>query len=230
EEAIEKYKKATELNPEYADAYINWGISLAGLGKREEAIEKYKKATELNPEYALAYSNWGISLAGLGRHEEAIEKYQKAIELNPEYVEAYSNWGLSLYSLGKHEEAIEKYKKASKLAPDNPSIWGQIGWYYYANMKNYPKSIEVSQKALEIDEKAAWIRCNLAIALLHNNQYEEAKKEYKNTIQLIRAVEYSDMEYGKNRKRLLQEYGLEDLYDAKKVASGKLLDHINEII
>ena len=47
EEAIEKYKKATDLQPNYAKAYNNWGKALEKLGRNEEAQEKFKKAEEL---------------------------------------------------------------------------------------------------------------------------------------------------------------------------------------
>ena len=40
EEAIEKYKMATEVNSNYAYAFNNWGATLDHLGRYEEAIEK----------------------------------------------------------------------------------------------------------------------------------------------------------------------------------------------
>jgi tetratricopeptide (TPR) repeat protein len=38
-EAIEAYKKAIEINPDYGTAYYNMGIAYTGLDKFEEAIE-----------------------------------------------------------------------------------------------------------------------------------------------------------------------------------------------
>ena len=79
EEARLYYKKATELNPNYADAYNNWGIALSSLGRIKgdeelfkQSIEKYKKATELNPAYADAYNNWGTALLFLGTMKKDI--------------------------------------------------------------------------------------------------------------------------------------------------------------
>ena len=46
--AIEKYKKATELNPQDAVTYRNWGEVLANMGDCDGSIGKYKKATELD--------------------------------------------------------------------------------------------------------------------------------------------------------------------------------------
>ncbi len=228
EEAIEKYQKASEIDPQDAAAYFNWGWSLADLGRHEEAIEKYQKASEIDPQYVYAYNNWGSSLADLDRHEEAIEKYQKAIEIDPKYTGAYENWGDLLAKSGRPEEAIEKYQKALEIAPDDASTWGNIGWGYFVHLKDYPRSIEASQKALELDPRAVLIRANLAIALLHNGRYEQAKEEYRKTVQLIVSDEYSDREKDKHTR--FQESLLVDLYDARKAASGKLLEQIEEII
>ncbi|NQX83526.1 MAG: tetratricopeptide repeat protein, partial [Mycoplasmataceae bacterium] len=85
EEAIEKFKKVTEINPKYSNAYFNWGFSLDKLENFDEAIEKFKKVTEINPKYSNAYSNWGIALIDLGntlndsgKSNEAIEKFNEA--------------------------------------------------------------------------------------------------------------------------------------------------------
>jgi len=93
EEAIEKYRKAAEINPKDGTIYSNWGSVLGNIDKNEEAIDKYRKATEINPGYATAYYNWGNALNNLGRYEEAKEKYRKARDLfkeqgHPHYIAA----------------------------------------------------------------------------------------------------------------------------------------------
>ena len=117
EESIEKYKKATELKPDYAEAYNNWGVALGKLGRYEEAIEKSKKAIELKPDSARAYINWGWSLGKLGKHEEEMEKYEKARELKPDNATAWFNIA-SVYALqNKKEEALENLRRAIALDP-----------------------------------------------------------------------------------------------------------------
>ena len=44
DEAIEAYKKAISLKPDYAEAYNNMGSGLKDQGKFDEAIDAYKKA------------------------------------------------------------------------------------------------------------------------------------------------------------------------------------------
>ena len=94
--SILTYKKALDIEPNYADASYNMGMALQRQGKLEEAIQAYKKAIEITPDYADAYNNMGVVLQNQGRREEAIEAYIRALSINPDYAEAYNNIGNSL--------------------------------------------------------------------------------------------------------------------------------------
>ena len=118
EEAIEAYKKALAIKPDYADAYNNMGNALQDQGKLDEAIEVYKKALAIKPDYADAYNNMGNALQDQGKLDEAIEVYKKALAIKPDYAEAYNNMGNALQDQGKLVEAIEVYKKALAFKPD----------------------------------------------------------------------------------------------------------------
>ena len=81
--AIEMYKKAIELDSNFASAYYNWGLALYYQKDYQGAIEKYSKAAELDPNYASAYYNWGNALSDQKDYKGAIEKFQKVAELDP---------------------------------------------------------------------------------------------------------------------------------------------------
>lgn len=50
-EAIECYKKALSIDPNYKSAYNSMGFALNGLNKNKEAIECYRKALSIDPNY-----------------------------------------------------------------------------------------------------------------------------------------------------------------------------------
>ena len=52
--AIDSYKQALKIKPDYADTYYNMGITLKDKGDLEAAIESYKQALKINPDYAEA--------------------------------------------------------------------------------------------------------------------------------------------------------------------------------
>ena len=57
--AIECYKEAIKITPDYADTYYNIGKALQELGDIDAALEIYEKAINKNPNYADAYNNIG---------------------------------------------------------------------------------------------------------------------------------------------------------------------------
>ena len=51
EDAIEAFKKALSINPNYAEGHYNMGTTLKKQGELEEAVEAYNKAIAINPDY-----------------------------------------------------------------------------------------------------------------------------------------------------------------------------------
>ena len=91
EDAINSYKKAIKINPDYAEAYYNMGIAQKDKGDLEEAIESYKQALKIKPDHAEAYNNIGITLEDNGDLEGAIDSYKQAIKINSDFAEAKVN-------------------------------------------------------------------------------------------------------------------------------------------
>lgn len=148
-QAIEKYRKAIEVKPNFHESYSNWGNALCDLavtksGQEAEnlfiqAFEKFKKAIEINPDNHVAYFSWGTqlgNLAGLKSGNEAeslfyqaFEKYKKAAELMPNDHRIFYNWGNELINLAElkqspgaeklYLQAFEKYSKAIEIKPDS---------------------------------------------------------------------------------------------------------------
>ncbi len=139
---------------------------------------------------------------------------------------AYFNQGNAYFEKGEYDRAISDYNKALEINPKYLPTWHCLGWVYYVK-KDYAKSAKTSQKGLDVDTNSVPTRCNKAIALLHNGNYEEAIKEYKAAINLITDGKYTDG--GNDKKRVFQDC-LHDLYEARDVAKGKLLKEINKVI
>jgi Flp pilus assembly protein TadD len=162
DEAIIYYHKATEINPNLAEAYSNWGTALSDLAKKkggdealfQQSFEKFRQATALNQQYAAAYNNWGIALSNQAKikggdealFKQSFEKFRQATALNPNYAVAYNNWGLALSDLAEIKggdealflQSFEKYKQATKLDPKDAAAyynWGTV-LLTSAQMKN----------------------------------------------------------------------------------------------
>ena len=94
--AIDGYKQAIKIKPDYAEAYSNMGNALTDKGELDAAIDSYKQAIKIKPDYADAYSNMGVALQDKGELDAAIDSYIQAIKIKPDYAEACSNMGAAL--------------------------------------------------------------------------------------------------------------------------------------
>jgi tetratricopeptide (TPR) repeat protein len=83
EDAVEEYRKAIGLDPNYDIAHNNLGvIYLDNLGYVQEAIDCLTKAVQCNSRYALAHYNLGRAMAIKGDKVEAARLLQVALDLN----------------------------------------------------------------------------------------------------------------------------------------------------
>ena len=127
EEAIGHYRRALQLNPDFAEAHINLGIALGVRGQAEEAIQHFRQALRLRPDYAEVHSNFGNVLVNTGRLDEAIAHYRRALQLRPGYAEAHNNLGTALGMQGQVEEAIRHFQQALQLRPDYAEAHNNLG-------------------------------------------------------------------------------------------------------
>jgi tetratricopeptide (TPR) repeat protein len=117
EEGIACFRRAIAVDPKYAQAHYNLGVSLKAKGKVEEAIACFRRAIAVDPKYALAHHNLGIALTDKGKVEEAIACYRKAIELDPNLANAHGALGQVLMQQGQFGEACKALRGCMKLLP-----------------------------------------------------------------------------------------------------------------
>jgi Flp pilus assembly protein TadD len=183
DEAIEHYRKALEIKPDYVDAHNNLGIALASGGRIGEAIEHYQKALEISPDYALAQNNLGIALANRGQIDEAIEHFRKALEIDPDYADAQADLGNVLARCGRTNEAILCYERALQLKPNFASAHNGLG-NALSDLGRADEAERHFQKALEIDPNFAEAHNNLGTILNRCDRVDEAAAEFQRAIQL----------------------------------------------
>ena len=53
DEAIDSYRNALQINPDFAEVHSNLGNSLCEFGRYEEAAASYTRALELKPDFAI---------------------------------------------------------------------------------------------------------------------------------------------------------------------------------
>jgi tetratricopeptide (TPR) repeat protein len=119
DKALEHYKKAAELKPEFFDAWL----SVADIyGKRKEwadAEANMKKALDLKADPVVAF-NYSVYAQNAGDTAAAKEGYEKVVELDPNQALAYYQLGLIAVNEGENATAIAHFEKFLELEPNHP--------------------------------------------------------------------------------------------------------------
>ena len=119
DEAMAHWRRAVEINPDFAEADHNLGLAAASHGHFDEAVSLYRKALKTGPDDARIHNNLGVALYTLGLPEEAIAEYRKALELEADFTEAHCNLGNALAAAGELDQALSHYQEATRIKPDN---------------------------------------------------------------------------------------------------------------
>ncbi|PRY26262.1 Tfp pilus assembly protein PilF [Aliiruegeria haliotis] len=87
--AIDCFRSAISIAPEYAEAYNNLATTLRQSGKAQMALPIAEKATNLRPEAPAYRAGLGQILADLGRPEDALAAFEAALEVRPDMLAAH---------------------------------------------------------------------------------------------------------------------------------------------
>ena len=202
EEAIKHYDQAIDINPQFAEAYNNRGMTKNLFGRHEEAIADYDQAIRINPQFAKAYYNRGNTKDLLGRHEEAIADYDQTIRINPQYAQAYYNRGNAKGELGRHEEAIADYDQAIRINPQYAQAYCNRGTAKNV-LGGHKDAIVDYNEAIRINPKIAKAYCGRGIANIAIEEYEKARADLQRAFEL--ATEQSNQELARAARALLDQ-------------------------
>jgi tetratricopeptide (TPR) repeat protein len=126
--AENEFRRAVQINPNYAMAHSWNAEALAAMGRFPEAVDEAKRALNEDPLSQIINSNAGWTLCLAGQSEAAIETLKKAIEMDPNFPRTHFRLGLVYQSQRLNDQAIQEYQKAIRLSDDNP--------YYQASLAN----------------------------------------------------------------------------------------------
>jgi protein O-GlcNAc transferase len=132
-EAIDGYRHAVALRPDYAEAHNNLGHALREAGDAHAAMLSCATAIELRPGYAEAYNNLGNALNALGDQDNAVLAYQKAVTFRPDYAEAFSNLARVQASRGHGAESVAAFRQALALDPARTADLDSLATLLYAS-------------------------------------------------------------------------------------------------
>lgn len=139
-EAEQEFKRAIELDPDYATAHY-WNSQLLTItGKINEALAESEKARELDPTSRINDMNVGRALYFSRQYELAIAHLRGMLERNPNDVRALYVLGYVYQQTGKFDKALEIFEKS--YAADK-TLWAAPLGYTYGRMGRREDALRV---------------------------------------------------------------------------------------
>jgi serine/threonine protein kinase/tetratricopeptide (TPR) repeat protein len=130
--AIPLYKRAVELDPNFAVAYAFLGTAYSNFGQVEVAEAYRKKAFELKDRASERERLYITShyYSDSGQLEKGIAAYELFKQTYPREVVPYVNLGVTYAQLGEFEKSLENAKEAMRVDPDEIRGYGQTAADY----------------------------------------------------------------------------------------------------
>lgn len=132
--AERSFRRAIELNPNYAIAHQFYGHLLSSSRRHEEAIAEIQKAREIDPLSPMMHGFAGAAFVLARRYNDALPLLKQSLAIDPDFFPTHSVLGLFYQQTGKPDVAIEEYRKAYRLSRGNilqlanqGFLLGQIG-------------------------------------------------------------------------------------------------------
>jgi tetratricopeptide (TPR) repeat protein len=123
--AEREFKRALELNPNYATAHQWYGYWLMAHGRADQALDQLRLAGKADPLSIIVKSDTSEFLTFAGRYEQATEEAKRALELDPSFPVAHYTLGMAYAAQRMYPQAIAEYQKM--LATDNGNTWARAG-------------------------------------------------------------------------------------------------------
>jgi tetratricopeptide (TPR) repeat protein len=158
--AIENYKKALVLDPNFAFAYDNIGICYRRLNEYDKAIDAYEKSLKIDPNGTMPLLNIAVAYLYNKEYKKAVKSYEKLAKLEPNNPEVFYGIG-NIYAqyLFDFEKALDNLCQAYNIYVRTKSPYRtdaeKLIQYVYSELKKQGKEaiFEVILKKHNISSK-----------------------------------------------------------------------------
>jgi tetratricopeptide (TPR) repeat protein len=114
--AIDHYKRATELAPNYSAPYNQMGYAYRQVGDYGSAEQAFRKYIELIPNDPNPYDSYGELLLKMGRFDDSIVQYRKALAIDPHFLASHLGISADLMYSGKTADAAAEIQQIAQKA------------------------------------------------------------------------------------------------------------------
>ena len=125
-DALPLFRRAVQLDPNFATAYTTMATIYANLGESGQSVQAARKAYELRDkvtERERLYIDSSYYALVTGELQKEIQVYQEWTQVYPRDPLPYKNLALSNSFLGQYSKALEGYQQAQQLEPNDVGVY-----------------------------------------------------------------------------------------------------------
>ncbi len=170
--AEKEYRRAIELNPNYATAHHWYAEHLMWLGRFDEALRESERARQLDPLSLIIATDNGAILYNARQYDRAIEQFRAVLRKDP-YFERAGIVTLSFVEKGMFAEALANTEKWRRVFGEGPWYWS-IRTYIYGRAGRQERARRELEKLEQLDRRQQLDPVNMLWAHLGVGDKEEA--------------------------------------------------------
>ena len=125
-----EYRRATELNPNYATAHHWYAEHLMWLGRFDEARNEGDRARQLDPLSLIIAADYGAILYYSRDYDHAIEQLHSVLRKDPNFLRATAIEVLAYVQQGNYAQALEEEAVSARLYGQDSRHWMMLAYIY----------------------------------------------------------------------------------------------------
>ena len=197
--AVAFFRRATELDPEYAEAYAGLAEAYVRIGyfgyRPADAMFPKAKAAALRSmqlDSTLAAAHTALATELIWEHDfaGAEAEYRRAIALEPDNATAHQWYGVLLMILRRIPESVAEERRAAELEPLSLQIQNNYATFLNAS-GDHAGALRHFQKSIGEEPDSAWVRrnpwllANMARVYADNGQYANAVQSMQRALKIV---------------------------------------------
>lgn len=126
--AEREFRRAIELDPDYAIAHSWYALDLLAMGRSREAIRQAQIAHDLDPLSLIGNTEVGWAFYSSRQYAPAVETFQSVIDLDQHFARAHTRLGMVYAAQHDFGAAIREFRKAQELSGPDAYVDGLLGY------------------------------------------------------------------------------------------------------
>jgi TolB-like protein/DNA-binding winged helix-turn-helix (wHTH) protein/Flp pilus assembly protein TadD len=170
--AEREYKRALQLNPNYASAHQWYGWHLLVTGRDAEGLSELRMASSLDPLSLIIGADLADALCIARRYDESVQQSLKTLEIDADFAVGHYELGQAYAQMRNYDQAIAEFEKAIQLAGHNSAFESNLA-YALAVSGRVNEARLIVANVQKRDDQNPSAQANIALAYVGLGDYAQ---------------------------------------------------------